>query len=148
MGLRHLISPCLTKKKTKETTTPTHYAGLNASFCKSRYPNNLMPSESIRSRVLGSVILPVQEKERNPHPLRRLKRQLLQIPIPKQLNTKRVNQIPGFGIRHSPCLGKKKETPTHYAGLNASFCRSRYPNNLIPSESIRSRVFGSVILPD
>ena len=50
-----------------------------------------MPSESIKSRVLGSVILPVSKKEKernNHHPLDRFKRQLLQIPIPKQLNAK------------------------------------------------------------
>ena len=47
-----------------------------------------MPSESIRSRVFGSVILPVskKEEEENYHPLNRLERQLLQIPIPKKLN--------------------------------------------------------------
>jgi hypothetical protein len=55
-----------------------------------------MPSESIKSRVFGSVILPVSEKERPPHQLHRLKRQLLQVPIPKQLNAKRVDQITGL----------------------------------------------------
>ena len=47
-----------------------------------------MPSESIKSRVFGSVILPVskKEEEENHHPLNRLKRQLLQIPIAKEFD--------------------------------------------------------------
>ena len=73
-----------------------------------------MPSESIRSRVFGSVILPLAKREKqHPHPLNRLKRQLLQIPIAKQLNAQRVDQVTRLRVRQSSSRNKEEQHPIH-----------------------------------
>ena len=46
--------------------------------------------------------------------LNRLKRQLLQIPIAKQLNAQRVDQVPRLRVCHSPCLEKRKRRKPHH----------------------------------